>query len=341
MKKTSLFIMAMICLISLNAQKKVAYVTQTKTMDATATTIANDPIIQLLKADPNFTVTVKELASTAAANSITDLADYDLIIIQEGFSSSATILRPGGSLAFSTLPKPTIHNKPNAFKPDAAFYTGTTPGTAAAWALYGSNAETLDLNITVAAGKNSNDLFKACTIDANNQIKLLNSNSNAAGLTTATGALKGMAQIKYNNGSFASTLLARPSSITDATLSVNDIPANTTIEGVTVPQRIITMCLNIGPLCATAGRNITDDGLTIWRNAAYILTGLPVPTTKATFPTGINKLDFTSKVVSEEYFTLNGVKIKEPVKGIYLKKSSYENGSVKFDKVVLANPFLK
>ncbi len=333
MKKTSLFILAMICILSVNAQKKVAFCTKSGiTMDASATTIANDPVIQLLKADPNFAVTVFEVAATGT---IAGLDTYDLIIVQESFGSADAILKPGGSLAFSTLPKPTIYNKPNSFRPSSAFYTGTV-GT---WA--GTNAEPLDLNVTVVAGQNNNDLFKACTIDANNQIKLINSTANPAGLTTATTNIKGMAYIKYTSGSFASTLLAQPSTITDATLSVNDIPANTTLEGVTIPQRIITMCVNIGPLCASAGLNLTNDGLTLWRNAAYILTGLPVPNTKASLQTGINKLDYTSKVVSEEYFTLNGVKIKEPVKGVYLKKSSYENGAVKFDKVVLANPFLK
>jgi len=40
--------------------------------------------------------------------------------------------------------------------------------------------------------------------------------------------------------------------------------------------------MNFGAICANAGQNITSDGLTIWRNAVYMLAGLEVPATKAT-----------------------------------------------------------
>lgn len=84
-----LFVLGLLLNVTmLTAQKKVAYITFVKTMDAAATTVNNDPIIQVLSADPNLTVTVKALTAVAATDVISDLADYDVIIVQESFSSS-------------------------------------------------------------------------------------------------------------------------------------------------------------------------------------------------------------------------------------------------------------
>jgi len=67
MRKTLLLGLVMGLFLSVNAVTltKVAYVTLTKTMDATATTVDNDPIIQVLKADANLSVTVKQITAGA------------------------------------------------------------------------------------------------------------------------------------------------------------------------------------------------------------------------------------------------------------------------------------
>jgi len=97
--------------------------------------------------------------------------------------------------------------------------------------------------------------------------------------------------------------------------------------------------MNFGAICANAGQNITSDGLTIWRNAVYMLAGLEVPATKATLPqTAINNpYNNESSIISEKYFTLNGSPIKEPGKGVFIKKTIFENGTVRVDKVILTN----
>jgi hypothetical protein len=329
MKKALLFILFAGLFLNLSATKKVAYVTFTKTMDGTATTVTNDPIIQMLNADPNLEVTVK--ATTAAGETISDLANYDVIIVQESFGSGDAILTPTGSLGIATMPKPFIYNKTYGLRKGKAL--GSSGATAAA------AVESNSLSITVESGASTNDLFKACAIGSSNEITVFNA------LMTDLGA-SGTKSLNYNTGftisSSTSTLLAQPTGVTTAIVAINDIPAGSTIDTQVLTSRMIAISMNFGAICGNAGKNITDDGLTIWRNAVYILAGLTVPSTKATLPTGLNNVrNDNSNVISEDYYTINGVLVKEPVKGIYLKKSTFENGTVKFDKVVLTQPLLK
>jgi hypothetical protein len=94
--------------------------------------------------------------------------------------------------------------------------------------------------------------------------------------------------------------------------------------------------MNYGAICATGGMNITEDCLTIWRNAVYILAGLPVPATKAVLPTAVPvTYEATAKVIAVDYYTINGAQVTNPSKGIYIKKVTFENGTHKFHKVVL------
>ena len=78
--------------------------------------------------------------------------------------------------------------------------------------------------------------------------------------------------------------------------------------------------------------------MTIWRNAVYILGGLPVPATKATLPVnGVNTLNATCEVISVDYYTVNGIHVLEPkdfTKGIFVKKTNYKSGLVQSEKVV-------
>ncbi len=153
------------------AIKKVAYVTLNKTtMDATATPVNNDPIIQVLRADANLELTVKVVAS---ADVITDLASYDVIIVQESLGGGDAILKPAGSLALATLPKPFIYNKSYALKSTRALTTSTATG---------GKESNMALSITVQSTALTNDLFKACTIGTNNDITIFNALSTDLGL---------------------------------------------------------------------------------------------------------------------------------------------------------------
>jgi hypothetical protein len=297
MKKTLLLSLAMVLTtaLSLQAQKKVAYITFQKTMDASATTVQNDPIIQTLSADPNLAVTVKVAAT--ATDVISDLANYDVIIVQESFSGSAGILMPTGSLALKSIPKPFIYNKMYALQKSRALTSTTSLG--AGKEADGTTAGTL--TITVDAAALTNDLFKACTFVNDNQIKLFNALSTDPGLLGSGTSVKA---INYNSGVTLSggTLLAQPSILvagTTVAVGVNSFPAGTVIDGTeTTIAPCIFLGMNFGAICANSGKNITDDGLTVWRNAVYILAGLPVPNTKATLPSlsGIHENKLQSDV---------------------------------------------
>ncbi len=323
MKKILLICLFAGLILNLGAQKKkVAYCTFTKVMDATATTVDNDPIIQVLKADPNFDVTVIVVAT--ATDVIPGLDTYDLVVVQEGFGSGAGILKTTGSLSLSAMPKPVIYNKTYAFRNNLA--VGASTATA---------ADIAQLAITVLPGALNHDLFKACTINSNNEISIFVTGTNDVG---ATGA-KSLNVARGNVMSNTTTLLAQPATVTDATISINDIPAGTVIDNTIINSRMITFNMNFGAICATGGRNITNDGLTMWRNAAYILTGLPVPSTKATLPTSVVNPGDNGRIVAVEYFNISGVSVKEPQKGIYVKKTTFDNGLIKSDKVVFIEEF--
>jgi hypothetical protein len=347
MKKTLLFAIMILSILSVQAQKKVAYITFAKTMDATAgttlpTSNANDPIIQTLSADPALSVTVKVLTSVLATDVIADLATYDVIIVQESFSSTAGMLTPAGALALKTIPKPFVYNKSYAFKKGGAFpSTSTSTGV-------GKEADGTAANgtllITVDANSLNNDLFKGCTIVNGNQIKLFNALSTDLGLLGAATSVKAL---NYNSGASISggTLLAQPAVLTTGFTTVaasySDIPSGTVFDGTETTQaRSILLGMNYGAICANAGKNITSDGLTIWRNAVYILAGLSVPSTPASLPTAVRNVTESSEIVSEMYYNVNGVQVREPnnnTNGVLIKKTTYKSGVVKSTKVALLN----
>ncbi len=335
MKKTLHFFLAAALVlamsVSVNAQKKkVAYCSYFKTMDATASIPAEDPIIKLLQADPNLELTV---VSTAAANEAitTDLSAFDVIVVQESFGSSDAVLKPGGPLALATMSKPFIINKTYTFKQGRGITT-----TAAA----GGKEANATLSITVDAAALSHDLFKACTLGANNEIVLFNTLTNDLGVVAG-----GTKAINYSTGnviSGSSTLLASPSVLSTTNdpvaICVNDIPAGSTIDSETTKVRAITFGFNFGAMSANMGSNITIDGLTLWRNAVYIQAGLPVPNTKVSLTTDVVAPEASARLISEKYFTISGMSVRDPQAGVYIKKAYYENGVVKAEKVVFTQP---
>lgn len=315
-----LFLVLALAMYSFGTAKKVAYVTLNKTMDATATTVGNDPIIQVLRADPNIDLTVMAVAADAIIN---NLAEFDVVVVQESFGSQNAILRPGGSLALARIPVPFVYNKAFALQ-----LNNRALSSSAATAV-----ESPSLTITVLPGALNNDLFKACTIGPNNEIAVMN------GPASDTGAA-GAKVLNFNRANVISnqTLLAQPTGITDATVSINDMPAGTTIDSETLTSRMIAINMNFGAISANNGRNITNDGLTIWRNAVYMLAGLPVPNTKASLPTSIDQVRDHSEIISVRYFNLSGIEVfktSDIAKGIYIQRTSYSDGSLISAKVFL------
>ncbi|MDD4969708.1 MAG: hypothetical protein PHT07_09800 [Paludibacter sp.] len=335
MKKTLLFVIMLASFISVQAVVKVAYITFQKTMDASGTTVQNDPIIQMLSADPNLAVTVKVLTTVAVTDVISDLTTYDVIIVQESFAGAAPMLMPAGALALKTIPKPFIYNKTYALKSGRALGTSTAAG--------GKEA-TACLTITVQPTALTNDLFKACTIGANNDITLFN--ALMTDTSVPTGTVTTLKAINYSTGNIvsgaSSTILAVPTilntDLSPVAICINDIPAGTSIDSETTLSRMITLSTNFGAICGNAGKNITDDGLTLWRNAVYILGGLTVPATKVTLPvTELKTLNSSSEVISVVYYNVNGIQVLQPkdlTNGIFVKRTTYQSGLVQSEKVV-------
>jgi hypothetical protein len=264
MKKTLLFCLMAVLFIGANAQIKVGYFGMTKTMPTA------DPLLTLLQNDVNFTVTTNYTAAKAE-NPTYDLSVYDVIVIQESTAGDAAVLFPANSLGLSKISKPVLYNKSYAFKAGRALATGS--GTSTGFETKGI------LTITVAESAKNNDLFKACTFEGTtNDIKLLESGAADTGLDTDTKALN------YTTGTVltpANPSLATVTGITNSVICFNDIPSGTTIDGQTTAARMITVGMNFGAMTKNA-TNLTLNGLTLLRNAVYMLAGLTVPSTQAT-----------------------------------------------------------
>jgi len=247
-----------------SSKKKIAYVNYSGlSMDPTASQPASDPIITMLKADGNFDVDVL----LVTADSVLDLSGYDVVVAQEGFSSSGAIYKPGGSLGMGSIPVPFVYNKAFAMKAGRGFATGAS----------GSGSEVKGTySINVPTANQTNPLFNGITF-AGETIKIFRSGAADNGADTDTKGLQFANDVVIST---TGTLLA--SGINDpatATVCLNDIPAGSTIGSETLKARMIAIAQNFGAINKADGANFTNEGLTIWRNAIYSLAGLEVPTT--------------------------------------------------------------
>ncbi|MBN1414636.1 MAG: T9SS type A sorting domain-containing protein [Bacteroidales bacterium] len=265
---------------------KVGYFTYQKDMDPTAATVQLDPIIRMLKADPNLEVTVNVTSGTDTA----DLSGYDVVVVQESYSSSAAILTPKGALGLHTIPVPFVYNKTYALR-NGRGLTGNAAGT---------GAETEGVGyfyLRVDAANQANDLFKGVTFDGDS-VALFKVATNDAGLTVNPDRHKALNYTRQavivdavTKDTLENTLLGVPAVInpahTDITVCINDISAGTQISvdtvgnGQILQARMIALGMNFGAICGAYGTNITEAGLTIWRNAVYMAAGLAVPATPA------------------------------------------------------------
>lgn len=287
MKKTLLLCLVAFLFVAVNAEIKVGYFAMTKAMPTT------DPLLTLLQSDVNFTVTTNYTA-VKTDNPVYDLSVYDLIIIQESIAGDATVLFPANSLGLANIRKPVLYNKSYAFKAGRALATGSGTST---------GAETKGImTITVAESAKTNDLFKACTYEGEtSDIKLFESGANDFGLDTDTKALN------YTTGTVLNPVnppLATVTGITTSVICFNDIPAGTSIDGQVTGARMITVGMNFGAMTKNA-TNLTSNGLTVLRNALYMLGGLPVPNTKAVLTTGTDHIiqsgiSFDGKMIRNE-----------------------------------------
>jgi hypothetical protein len=258
--------------LSTNSAALVGYFNNDdRTMTSTAVAFDNDPVIQMLKADPNFEVDVKIVAT----DSVVDLSPYDIVIVQEGFSSSAKIFQPGGTLALENIAVPFIYNKAYALRDGKA----VTSATATA-----GQTPAKQLHIVVETGKETHPLFSGITMTSDS-IKMFKAPADDYG----SDGEKTMNYASDLEMTDATTLLAKLKGATgNISVCFNDIPAGTVLGTEdTLKARMIAIGENYGAISKDLGRNLTDENITIWRNAVYLLAGLEVPTTLVEAPARI------------------------------------------------------
>ncbi len=246
-----------------NPPKKVAYVTEDQDMDATATPVDNDPIIQMLTADENIEIDVMVIAE----DSVLELSMYDVVIGQESFGSSSPVWKRGGVLGMGSLTVPHIINKVYTMKDGRGFQDGAA----------GSGSEQAgDYYLHVDTSMQSHDLFAGLTFEGDSVQIFLNGYKDDGGADDAYH--KGLQYAVNVEFSPADTALAMSTMAPEtATVGINYLETGDMIGSETMLSPMITMCMNFGAISAAGGDNITEAGLTIWRNAVYILAGLEVP----------------------------------------------------------------
>jgi hypothetical protein len=376
-----LFFLALVPMQSI-AQKKVAYLQFSKpTMVASAsqtgsaTVTGSDAITRMLTAT-GFTVTVyacdangKDLATNVNVDTEITSAGADLIIMQETWGSTAAALRPTGVLGLnklSALNIPVIYNKSFTFQ-------AANPGNRAissATAVASDVTAASSLGVQVVSGKESNSIFNGIT---GTSIPLFFAGATDLGLLGDATSVKGLSLVNGLELTTTGTLLAGTSgnvaaggaistTSNDSSMLINLIPAGTQIGTVTTDKLankdMITFACNYGAIAAGDGKNVTNEFLTLWRNAAYILTGQTVPTTlylnpalglkenalasdnisvypnptkglvtvnSTTAVKAITVYDTTGKQISAS--KTNTVDLSNQAKGVYLVQVQTENGS--------------
>ncbi|MBN2699357.1 MAG: T9SS type A sorting domain-containing protein [Bacteroidales bacterium] len=271
------------------ATVNVGYITCQKDMDASACTPDDDPIIRMLQHHPEFTVEVKVVTGT----SVVDLTGYDVVVVQEGFGSGDLIYKPGGSLGLQNIKVPFVYNKAYALRDGRAVSSATS-----------SAGELPDQPvITVEPGRENHPLFSGIPMP-DNAIQVFKFTANDLG---APGT-KSNQYAQNLEMSDLSTLLAKQKGApSNVSVAVNDIPAGTVLGTATTLQaRMIAISQNFGAICRDDGNNMTNAGLTLWRNAIFLAAGLEVPDTLYKLPepsemAGYWKMDDGSgTVVSDE-----------------------------------------
>ncbi|HEY6142719.1 MAG TPA: YDG domain-containing protein [Flavobacterium sp.] len=302
---------------NLATKKKVLYATLNKTlsMDGAASTPNDDPIIRMLSADPNFNVTVVVVAAADLTGSaLPAFSGYDLLIVQESFSGTSAIVQPTGKLAIKNLTKPVIYNKAFALQGGS---TRAVSGSSAA-------SDTSFLSVTVTG--TASDLYSGI---AGTTVPLFKTTSDDSGSASATG--KGISYVNGLDLTTTGTLKATVTGITNAdkAILINDIPGGTKFGTAPFPtedicpSRMVAFGFNYGAICESNGKNVTNEFLTIWRNAAYMLTGQMVPTTLYINPDNNQTITFKAlptKITTDANFPLTAASysLRGPASGLQI-----------------------
>ncbi|MFG6686977.1 hypothetical protein ACGK9U_10370 [Mariniflexile sp. HNIBRBA6329] len=267
--------------------KKVLYVNQTGVGSSSTSTSDpdEDQVIVMLQSDPNFELTYVETPQDGS--NLPNLINFDLVIVQENMSSGAGLLKPDGVLGVKNVTIPIIYNKASAFRNGRA----VTDADAVA-------VNTQNLFITVPVANQSHDIFSGIDFSEGEQLRITYQLSNSDGSEIGDKAIEIVNNLDIST---SGTLLATVPQVTnqEKAIVVNYFPVGTQLgEAVTDVLNVdaVALSFSYGPLVRNNGKNITSEALTIWRNAAYLLTGLPVPSELYYNPETAKKILYVNQI---------------------------------------------
>ncbi len=225
-------------------KKRIAYIT-----DPTGATYADDPIKPMLKkCDDLF---VWEISS---ANTDVNLADFDMVLISEETPSTAPIIAELEGIA-----KPVLNMKAHAYKNATGAW---------GWATKDFGDNTTATSIYVESEYRNHPMFNDITF-TNGEVEMV-SEINTKALTY------------MNTASFTdrSGLIIDIASVKDEAnqICIFEISSGASIAGVTIPEKFIQIGLN-----SSSYANLTEDALSIIRNACYYLMGVDNGTSTETY----------------------------------------------------------
>jgi len=217
-------------------------------------------------------------ASNVGANTVgspLDLTGIDLVVLTEQNGSGVGSLKPGNILHVDQVSIPIIYAKTYAW----------VNGKLTNQATNSSIVRTQELSMLVEDA--TSDLFNGLTVANGDEVSLFRSTADDKGNEGAY-TIDFVKDITITTTDNSSTLLASVPQMADKTTSIaiNYFPAGTKIgeglEGVTtgvLGVNAMAIPFSFGAQIKKDGGNVTSEFLTIWRNAAYMLTGLTPPET--------------------------------------------------------------
>lgn len=266
------------------APMRIAYVQKADFMyDAEASTSTNDPIIQMYEADPNFMIDIIETDSEGTG---LDLSGYDLVVAQETFGSGDGIW--SNAFGVQTNTTPIIFNKSWAWQNNKGHITSD------ASAVTNSGAT----SVSIDASNQGNALFSGIDFDGGNEILLYAETADNSG-AEGDNSIDVLNDIEIGVTGTNLATVADVTTTPDTSIIINDIPMGTQIgtnEADVLKARMVAFAFNYGAIIRGNGANISPEALTIWRNAAYTLTGLTVPTTLVENPEFVLSIDKVGEV---------------------------------------------
>ena len=240
--------------------KRIAYIT-----DTTNAEFKNDKIYQMLSKTDDLYVRIID-----ANNAQADLNAFDMVLISEVSASTAPIMANIEGIA-----KPVLNMKVHAYKSAEGAWSWAEDG-------YGDNTTATDLVVESAA--QSHPMFKDIDFSNSNEIQMVSevetkalTYMNPESFTNATGDIKSIASVKDENQ-----------------VCILEIPVGASIAGTKISDKFIQIGLN-----SSSYANLTNDALSIVRNACYYLMGFNSATNAGNFTSTSNDMDANIFVSSD------------------------------------------